>query len=420
MVKTHLKRPECDANRHIYSDMIDLYSQDVKDNPYPTYEKLRSTGRVIFEESQKVWIVPSYEEVRHVLRKSELFSSRNAGVEDTLLGADGLLHSRVRKMLQAAFSPTKIGSLNSAIQKEADRITENLNPTKETEFVSEIAGVVPTAVLSWMLNASSEDIPDLKNWSRVIMNLGDKRKRDKKTRSGSGLGIEGGIFRLRSKGADSSEFAKFEDFIKSHIGGTVRDESSGWVAELLAQKNQDGGLTDDELIDLGCLFVIAASETTTSFISSAILILARDRAQQEQLSDQTVDLEIFMEEVLRFESPVQRRPRYVSKETEIAGVKLSAGDRIVALIGSANRDSEMFESPDKFIPDRKPNQHLAFGAGPHFCIGSQLGKMEAKAMVGSILANLPPFRLARPSEKIEQNPYIMLRGPARLHLEFEN
>ncbi len=210
--------------------MIDIYSQEVKENPYPTYEKLRSTGRVIFEESQRVWIVPCYEEVRDVLRKSELFSSRNAGVEDTLLVADGLLHGRVRKMLQIAFSPSKIGSLSSAIKNEADKVTRNLNTTKEIEFVSEVAGVVPTAVLSWMLNASSDDIPDLKNWPRVIMNLGDKRKGDKKSRSGSGHGIGGSIFRLRSKGADSSEFARFEAFIKSHIGGAVRDESSGWVA----------------------------------------------------------------------------------------------------------------------------------------------------------------------------------------------
>ena len=398
--------------------MIDLSTEQFRNNPYPAYEEVRNAGTAIFDDRLNQWYVGRYADVVRILRNGDGFSSSLAGFESTLVGQDGQEHLRIRKMIQVGFSPEHIKSLQPAIKAEAQRVVTTIAGREEFELISEVAGAVPAAVLSWMLGTGDMETDTFHSWAKAILSS---------PRRANIPGGKSGLFRIckklfpagRKRAAIQSDVMEFEQFLKEHFRTAMEKKSEGWITNLLCENYAKGLITMPEIIDLCMVFVVAASETTISFMGTAAKILAEnDELQLALRSDETL-LDSFLEEVLRYDSPTQRRPRFAVDDIQINEVTFKKGDTIIALIGSAHRDADKFPHPDVFDIYRKPNQHIAFGAGPHICPGAQLGRMEAKAMVGSILENLSPFRLARPNEKIEQNPYIMLRGPAKLFLEFE-
>jgi cytochrome P450 len=398
--------------------MIDLFSEEVRNNPYPAYKQIRDAGPAVFDRKKRVWFIGRYQDVLNVLRDSEAFSNKGVGFESTLGGQDGLLHARVRKMIQTAFSPSHINSLRSAINTEAERTVKCFSDRNEVEFISEIAGAVPAAVLSWMLGGVDEKIPEFKRWSDAI--LSSRSRREKKKGS-----VKRFINRILRSGSATEEeksqmadMAECEAFLREHFMAVANGTSGGWITDLLCEKHGANQISTEEMIDLGLVFVAAATETTISFIGAAVNILAKDGTLQDQLRSNPDLIEPFLEEVLRYDSPTQRRPRRAVKKVQIGHVMLPKGARVVLLVGSANRDPEKFLRPDEFRMDRNPNPHLSFGAGPHFCPGAQLGKMEARALVTSMLTLLPPFRLARPEEKVEQIPKFVVRGPRKLDITF--
>jgi len=399
--------------------MIDLFSQEVRDNPYPAYKKIREAGAAVFDEKSGIWFIGRHHDVANALRNVEAFSSRGiAGFESTLVGQDGVLHSRVRKMIQAAFSPAYINSLRSAIETEADRTMKLFANSERLEFVSEIAGAVPTAVLSWMLGGVEDKVPEFKRWAGAIFSTHTRLREEREMSAGKRL-LKKIVRFISATAAERSilaDMAECEAFLRKHFKEAANGDTGGWIAELLCENQEAKLISTEEMIDLGLVFVVAATETTISFISTAVSILAMDVKLQNQLRSNQDLIDPFLEEVLRYDAPVQRRPRRVTKDVPVGDIVLPAGAPVVLLIGSANRDPERFPEPDEFRIDRAPNPYLSFGAGPHFCPGFQLGKLEARALILSMLNILPPFKLARPDEKIEQHPNLLLRGPRELNL----
>ena len=213
---------------------------------------------------------------------------------------------------------------------------------------------------------------------------------------------------------------EFEEFLLNHFEQTERGTSDGWVKDILTNRGRNDSLSMKEMIDIAMIVVSAGTETATGLMTAAALILARNPLLQEQIRDNAALLSPFIEEVLRFESPLQRKRRRAKYQAKIGNVVVPKGASVEVLIGSANRDPRKFEKAEQFRLDRYPNPHIAFGVGPHFCLGAQLARREAYAILKAVLEHMPTLALARAGEKIEYSQNISLRGPRHLHLKFSH
>jgi cytochrome P450 len=218
--------------------------------------------------------------------------------------------------------------------------------------------------------------------------------------------------------AEHPEVAACRTFLANHMEQAKREPCGGWVTELLVAEAGPGGLTLPEMVDIAFLLVVAGTETTTNLIGNAAMLLAADPQRQERLRGDPQSIGTFIEEVLRFESPVQRRPRFTTQPVETAGTIIPKNARVEILIGSANRDPEKFADADKFSLDRRPNDHVAFGAGPHFCLGAHLARLETTSVLSAMLQRSVDISLATPHERVPYAASFSVRGPQRMSLMF--
>ena len=280
---------------------------------------------------------------------------------------------RIRKRLMAAFSGARISGLRAPVTALANNLVKSTSNEPSFDFVEKVAAVIPATVVAWMLGVGNDRVSDFHGWADSIMFARTARNNQKlhgRLHQFSTRYLRPGA-RKRRKAFD--DIAECEAYLRENFVGSRAIALDSWVSELLVGQNGNDLLTTDELIELGVILMVAGIETTTNLTANAVLILATDRVLQDHLRSRPEDLAPFIEEVLRFESPVQRLQRFAMRETTIGGVKIAAGTKVEVLIGSANRDPAQFDEPEIFRIDRYPNHHIAFGAGPHFCLGAPIG-----------------------------------------------
>jgi len=390
--------------------MIDLASDAVRADPYPAYAAIREAGPAVHDERHGCWYVGRHEDVQAVLKDTESFSNAAAGPEPSLQGADGTHHRSARQLIQPLFSSQRIVALDTAIGDVAAEVVGRLHGRASCEFMSEVAGVLPARVLGWMLGDPALQPAVIRRWSDAIILAGDERHRARKS---------GG----RHPGGDTrgwpEDMTRCEAYLRDTLARAAVRPTGGWVADLLAAEHRAGRLSEDRFVDIALLLIVGATETTTALSGIAAQRLAVDQSLQERLQEHPDLIEPFVEECLRFESPVQRRPRIAMRGARVDRVELPEGSIVVALIGSANRDPTVFSDPDTFRLGRdNAHRHLAFSIGPHVCPGAQLAHREVQALIGTMVRCLPPFRLADPDTPLEQPVNLNLRGPRRLELVF--
>ena len=378
-------------------------------DPYPTYGRLRREGRAVRDPPRDAWVVSRYDDVSAVLADGERFSSRRSGPERTLLGGDGSSHGRVRRVVQPAFSMDRVSELRAPLRTLASDLASRLATRGECELVSEFAALVPASVVTWMFGLELSRRNDVIRWSHALMRQRSWR------RQGRGLlaSLLGGRFRSTVR-TESHAFDECITALSGQLNRADRAPTGGWVVDLLGAS---GELSRDEKLDAALLLLIAATETTRSVIASFSFLLARDPDLQARVRAEPELRATFVEEVLRYESPVKRRPRVTTQPVRLGDVDLPAGAQLDVLIGSANRDPEKFPDADLLLPDRSPNPHLAFAPGPHHCIGAQLARLEAMAALDALLEHAP-FRLARPDEPADWADTGVLRDLRSLRLKF--
>jgi len=398
---------------------IDIYSDNFRQNPYPFYEDIRNAGSAVYDSKRNVWYVGRYDDVAQILHNPENFTNKLAGVEPTLHGADGTLHAHSRKIVQKAFNKTRVNELNSAISSLADRLVARMSDKNECEFVGKIASHMPASVVIWMMGFENISVEDVRRWSDAIISSG-ARQLIAETYSKPVTMIRNGLRRFKGKiySNTARDITECKMFLQEHFENARQQCCSGWVTNYLVNQEEDESLSMRELLDVGFLMIVAGAETTTDLISNAVLLLANNPAIQSQLRNNPLLLESFIEEVLRYDPPVQLRPRFANCSTMIGNVSVPSDSEIVILIGSANRDPEIFPSAEQFKIDRDPNKHLSFGMGRHFCLGAQLARRESFALLDAMIKKLPPVKLARPGENIEYPANITLRGPRYLPVIF--
>jgi cytochrome P450 len=372
---------------------MDFTSQDYFRNPAAFIEKLRQSGPVVQTKLPiigEVWITTTYEATGNMLKDSETFTLRKddgalAGLRwwmpgiiralaENMLTMDEPDHTRLRGIVDEAFRRRAILDMEPRIHAIADELASELFAEgSPAELIERYARKLPLSVICELLGLPLADRPKFMAWSNTISNV-------------TGL-IS--FWRMMRRLSVMKRYLVDRLQIAREHGG------EGLIAELVRVEKEGGRISADEMVAMVFLLLAAGSETTTHLISGSVYELFRNPNLRDWLLEDWTRANLAIEEFLRFISPVQfSKPRLVRRDVEFGGVSLKTGERIMAMIAAANIDPAANENPERLDPERRPNRHLAFGTGIHFCLGHQLARIEGKCALDALFRCWPKLELA--------------------------
>jgi cytochrome P450 len=405
--------------------------------PYPAYAGLREVHPVHWMESMGAFAVARYDDVMSVLKRPEEFSSaRNSGpgaatnlarrvavdpsydqrVRDcaarrtaiaenspVLVNADPPKHSRQRKLMNRTFAPSRVAEMVPDIQALTDQLVDQFAGRGSADLMIELAIPLPMTVITRALGIDGiVDNQRLKRWSDSFVQA-----------NGNPSLTTEEISEL------FSSMNECYDFFTEQLQDRQRDPREDLLNQIAHAKIGDEELTFNEQLQISTMLMIAGNETTTSLIGSAMLMLLRDAELLQRLKADADLILPFIEEALRLEPPTQGQFRIAVADTEVGGIAIPAGSFLWLLYGSGNRDDEAFQEPDEVAFDRIDGRpHLSFGGGPHFCLGSNLARTEAKIAIETLLRRLPDITLAPGEEGDQWFQNIIQHALTRLNVTF--
>lgn len=371
-------------------DVAKLASPGFIADPYPTYQYLRESEPMTYVPDSGplggFWLATRYEDVKAVLG-NRLFSKdmrpfippeRQNPVGLSMLFRDPPDHTRLRSLVSKAFTPRMIEGLEPRISEIADDLVARAREEGEADVIRDLALPLPVIVIAEMLGVPQEDRDKFRAWSGEIIAGGDLA-RDYEERQKRSL-------------AASKELM---GYLTELIEARRRQRENDLISGLIDARDEQDALSEEELLGNCMLLLIAGHETTVNLIGNGTLALLRHPDQLERLRREPDLAESAIEEALRFESPVQQATFHVAtEEMELGGQEIGENEQVSAVLASANRDPEQFPDPDRFDISRQPNRHLAFGRGPHFCLGAPLARLESRITLPKLFASLPTLDFA--------------------------
>lgn len=380
-----------------------LFSDELRRNPYPTYERLRSATPVLRVPERGLCLLFDYEGVNRALTDHETFSSRH-GPADWMIFQDAPRHTKLRALVSKAFTPKSIINLESRIRELSGGLLDRVISRGEMDLAEDFAVPLPMLVIGEMLGIPQGDRPRFRRWNDSILAVsyvfGDDAGAAKEVMA---------EFR-----AVTGEMGEYLAVLLAQRRATPRDD----LLTRLALAEVDGErLTDHDILGFFQLLLLAGSETTTNLINNAMLCFVAHPDQLKRIEHRRELLPSAVEEVLRYRSPLQWMFRLVKKDVEIHGHLIPAETVVLAMIGSANHDPKLFAEPERFDVARDPNPHLAFGHGPHFCMGAPLARLEGRIALGDLLDRVKRIELAS-DDPWEPRKGLHVHGPTRLPIRF--
>ena len=370
-------------------------------DPHPTYAQWRTEGpvrRVHLPRGVDAWLVTGYEEARKALtdprlskapRGPQSYSGVQNAINRHMLATDPPDHTRLRKLVAAAFTTRRIESLRPRIEEITDGLLDEMSAHDKVDLIDVFAFPLPIQVICELLGIPVEDRDSFRAWSSDIV---------------AGPEVSGPERLQSSMGALIAYIKGLLAYRRGHLG---EDLLSG----LIAVRDSEDRLTEDELTSMVFLLLIAGHETTVNLIGNGTYLLLSDRARWERLHADRSLLPGAIEEFLRYESPVEMSTgRVATDDLELGGRQIHAGDVVMVALLSANRDPERFEAPDELRFDRPHNPHVGFGHGIHYCLGAPLARLEATIAFDKLLGRFPKLRLAVPPADLIWRPGLLLRG----------
>lgn len=338
-------------------------------NLYEGFKLLRDHAPVTQIEADGPWQVARHADVHAILRDHETFSSEvsirppEERGAPSMLFSDPPMHNRLRKLVSVAFKPGQIQLQEQQIRSRCNALLDAMPTDTELDLVQALAAPLPVMVIAEMLGVEDGDMAAFKAWSdEIFSNIGEI---------------------LFGTPSAESEYAAQEmnAYFLQRINDIRRHPKEHLLGQLVATKTEDGKLDDEELLSFCRLLLIAGNETTTGLITASARIFHEEPDTLVQLKQNPQLAKNFVEEALRFYSPFSATVRRTTKDVEIAGQAIAAGELVIPLLASANRDERVFEAPDTFRLDRSPNPHLGLGFGIHVCLGAHLARLEGKIVV---------------------------------------
>ncbi|HLX88184.1 MAG TPA: cytochrome P450 [Acidimicrobiales bacterium] len=338
---------------------------------------------VHWDEAARVWGVTRYDDVLEVSKHPELFSNAQGIRPDTgptsmLIDLDNPEHAKRRKLVNRAFTPNQVRARARGITVMADQIIDRVCERGECDFVMDVAAWLPLMVIGESLGFDEADYPALLDWSDALLS-----------------GLDG---TPESMARMTEVFLLYEAYARRVIEARRQHPASDLMSVLVHAEVDGERLDDHQLLLDSLLILIGGDETTRHVISGGVYQLLRNRTQWDELVQDRGLLRPATEEMLRWVSPIKNMARVATADTVLAGSAITAGQKLLLLYPSANRDEAHFTDPDVFDIHRDPNDHLAFGFGSHFCLGNSLARLEITTMLGRLLDRLPDLHLAEPAE----------------------
>ena len=378
----------------------DFASQDYFRNPAAEIDKLRAAGPVVevrFPIVGRVWTPTTQALADQVLKDTDTFTIRNEdgtiagfrwwmpGIVRTLarhmLSMDDPDHKRLRDIVDEAFRRRAVMGMEPRIQAIGDQLADELfTEGSPADLVERYARELPLSVICELLGLPLADRPKFIAWAGGF------------TRFTGALGFFRAIPNLLA----------LRRYIARHIDTVRRQGGEGLIAEIVRLEKDGGQISPDEIVSMVFLLLFAGHETTTHLISGSVFELLKNPGLRDWLEEDWSRVDLAVEEFLRFITPVQfTKPRYVRRDIELGGVRLRKGEKVMVMLAAANLDPQANSHPERLDLQRKPNRHISFGTGIHFCLGHQLARIEGRCALKSLLQRWPKLRLAVDESEVE-------------------
>lgn len=399
---------------------VNIASAEFKANPFPFLATLRATEpiyRTTLPDKNKtpVWLVTRYEDVNTLLKDERFSKNRRSALtpeqirklpwvppmfrplERNMLDLDQPDHTRLRVLVHKAFTPRLVEQMRARMQTLADELLEGVARRGEMDLINDYALPLPMTIITEILGVPTSDRDKFHKWSKAVVSLSSPN---------ATLRVIPSVW-------------MFIRYLRRFFKVRRRDPRDDLASALIQAEEAGDKLSEDELLAMVFLLLIAGHETTVNLIGSGTLALLEHPDQMDELRGDPSLIKAAIEELLRYTSPVfMSTERYAREDVALHGVTVPRGEMTLGVIGSANRDETVFENPDALDITREPNKHLSFGQGIHFCLGAPLARMEAQIAISSLLRRMPDLRLKVPPNSLHWRPSMILRGLDTLPVVF--
>lgn len=404
----------------VFPDFDPLVPHHASD-PWPLLAKARKEQPVFYAPQIDMWCVTRYDDIRVMLRDTETFSNTGANemrtkvpeeitvpegcpfptVGDTLPNLDPPRHTRLRKLMQYAFTPKRAAEFTPQIRAIANARIDEFIDADQVDLVQAYANPIPIQVIATVLGFPPEAAANFRRWTDNFMEVlaNPNLPHDRAVETWNGL------------------LAYYED-VRAHVESRRENPQDDLISDLLRASTEDGepSLTDFEIISNTISFVVAGTDTTATQIAHQVMCLQEDRSRWEEVVADPSLVPAVVEETLRYLGPVRGLNRVVTRDAELGGVPIPAGARLFWMGASANRDEAVFEHPDRFDIHRSNNSsHIGFGALRHFCIGAPLARLEARIALECLIERVPQLRVV--DDNVTYPPNFIMPGPLNLMCE---
>jgi len=385
------------------------FDPDFRANPYPHFPALLDGPPRQLKLFMPTTIIARYDDVVTVLHDHERFTVRRPeipyrermdpfGGAPTILTADPPVHSRLRRLVSKAFTPRRVRELEPRVREITADLLSQVKGSSEMDAMAALANPLPVIVIAELLGVSAADHAQFKQWSNDMI---------------SSFGQE------MSAGPSPAGLAA-KDELRRYLAEAIKQRTANPAADLISAlvtaREESDALNENELLAFVVLLLLAGNETTTNLIGNGLLALCRHPEQQQRLRENRDLIPKAIEEMLRFDPPVQMTIRMPTAATSIGGTDIPENSLAFILLAAANRDPAHFPSPEKFDVARDPNEHVSFGEGIHFCLGAPLARLEGAIAIEHMLDKFPRLQLANPEAKLEYRGSMALRGLSELRL----
>jgi hypothetical protein len=399
--------------------LSNLLRPEIRANPYPLYHQIRAADPVYWDEPMGFWVLTRYADIMNVLREPRL--SKAQGITTALnripetereiarpvyhmfskqmLYADPPYHTQLRGLVNKAFTPRIVERMRAHIQQIVDELLDAVQGSGRMDLIWQFAYPLPITIITEMLGLPAEARDQFKKWSDDFMAV---------------IGVVRQAPDLMKQARRS--FAEFTDYI-DHLQRQRRQQPrDDLLSALFSVEEQGNRLSHEELLANSILLLAAGHETTTNLIGNGLLALLRNPNQMQKLQNDPSLITSAVEELLRYDNPVQIMWRLATEDLEIAGKQIRQGQMVNLVVGAANRDPAQFPEPDRLDLSRFENRHLGFGFGIHFCVGAGLARLDGEIAISTLLRRLPGLQLETEAMEWQENP--IFRGLKSLPVVF--
>ncbi len=380
-------------------------------DPWERFKWMRDNAPAYWDPTADggLWGVTRYDDIMTIAKTPEIFCSGKSSRPErgswipSMINLDEPLHKRRRNIVNRGFTPRRVEDQEAKLRQLTRELIEKVNERGECDFMKDIARWIPMVAIGDMLGVEPEDRGKLLEWSDCLLGGGEIGE------------IEDDALRREKQRQFGAEYFAYQAAVIADRRKHPRND----LVSLLVTSTIDGdALSDEELLQESLLILIGGDETTRHVMTGGLEQLILNPDEKQKLIDDPSKIEVAVEEMIRWVSPIVNMNRTVTRDTELHGEKLREGDRVLLLYPAANRDEREFANPDRFDVERWPNHHVAFGGyGVHHCLGASLARLELKILFEEVLTRMPDIRFAN-DEPLERRPNNFITGIEKMPVVF--